>query len=44
MRRGCSDDDLAELFFKTIRLKPSDHHLSAGEPAHVCCQMRSIGG
>jgi cyclic pyranopterin phosphate synthase len=44
MRRGCSDDDLAELFFKTIRLKPSDHHLAVGEPAHVCCQMRSIGG
>ncbi len=44
MRSGCSDDDLAEIFFKTIQCKPSDHHLSVGEPAHVCCQMRSIGG
>ena len=23
---------------------PSDHNLAVGEPAHVCCQMRSIGG
>ena len=44
IRRGCSDEDLAELFFQTIRHKPSDHNLSGGEPAHVCCQMRSIGG
>lgn len=44
MRSGCSDDALTELFFKTIQRKPSDHHLSVGEPAHVCCQMRSIGG
>ncbi len=44
MRRGCSDDDVAELFFKTIQRKPSGHHLDVGEPAHVCCQMRSIGG
>jgi cyclic pyranopterin phosphate synthase len=44
LRRGCSDDDLAELFYKTIQRKPSDHHLAVGEPAHVCCQMRSIGG
>jgi cyclic pyranopterin phosphate synthase len=44
LRRGCSDDDLAELFFKTTQRKPSEHHLAVGEPAHVCCQMRSIGG
>jgi GTP 3',8-cyclase len=44
IRRGCSDEELSELFFQAIRHKPSDHNLSVGEPAHVCCQMRSIGG
>lgn len=44
LRGGCSDDDLAEIFFEATRHKPSDHNLAVGEPAHVCCQMRSIGG
>jgi cyclic pyranopterin phosphate synthase len=44
LRRGCSDADLAEVFFSATRHKPSDHNLAVGEPAHVCCQMRSIGG
>jgi cyclic pyranopterin phosphate synthase len=44
LRRGCSDAELAEIFFNATRHKPSDHNLSVGEPAHVCCQMRSIGG
>jgi cyclic pyranopterin phosphate synthase len=44
LRRGCSDAQLAEIFFSATRHKPSDHNLAAGEPAHVCCQMRSIGG
>jgi cyclic pyranopterin phosphate synthase len=44
LRRGCSDADLAEIFFNATRHKPSDHNLAVGEPAHVCCQMRSIGG
>lgn len=44
LRRGCSDAELAEVFFNATRHKPSDHHLAVGEPAHVCCQMRSIGG
>jgi GTP 3',8-cyclase len=44
LRRGCSDDELAEIFLEATRHKPSDHNLSVGEPAHVCCQMRSIGG
>jgi cyclic pyranopterin phosphate synthase len=44
LRRGCSDADLAEIFLNATRHKPSDHNLAVGEPAHVCCQMRSIGG
>jgi GTP 3',8-cyclase len=44
LRRGCSDAELAEIFFSATRHKPSDHNLAVGEPAHVCCQMRSIGG
>jgi cyclic pyranopterin phosphate synthase len=44
LRRGCSDAELAEIFFNATRHKPSDHNLAVGEPAHVCCQMRSIGG
>jgi len=44
MRSGASDEELAEVFFKAVRHKPSDHHLAAGERAPVCCQMQSIGG
>ncbi len=44
LRRGCSDADLAEVFLNATRHKPADHNLAVGEPAHVCCQMRSIGG
>jgi len=44
LRAGCSDEDLAEIFREATRHKPSDHNLAVGEPAHVCCQMRSIGG
>jgi len=44
LRRGCSDAELADIFFDATRHKPSDHHLAVGEAAHVCCQMRSIGG
>jgi len=44
LRRGCSDAELADVFFSATRHKPADHNLAVGEPAHVCCQMRSIGG
>jgi cyclic pyranopterin phosphate synthase len=44
LRSGCSDIDLSEIFFQATRHKPTDHNLAVGEPAHVCCQMRSIGG
>jgi cyclic pyranopterin phosphate synthase len=44
MRRGASDAEIAEIFRQTVRHKPSDHNLAVGEAAHVCSQMRSIGG
>jgi len=44
LRAGCSDDDLAEIFFKAVRHKPSDHNLAAGNPLRVCGQMHAIGG
>jgi hypothetical protein len=44
LREGCSDDELAEIFFNAVRLKPSDHNLAAGNPVRVCGQMHAIGG
>ena len=44
MRDGCSDDQLAELFLKAVRHKPSDHNLALENPTRVCGQMNSIGG
>ena len=44
LRDGCSDDQLAEIFFKAVRHKPSDHNLALQNPARVCGQMHAIGG
>jgi len=44
LRAGCSDDDLAQIFFRAVRHKPSDHNLAIGNPTRVCGQMRAIGG
>jgi cyclic pyranopterin phosphate synthase len=44
LRDGSSDDELAEIFFKAVRHKPSDHNLAAGNPSRVCGQMHAIGG
>ncbi|MBT8368519.1 MAG: GTP 3',8-cyclase MoaA [Deltaproteobacteria bacterium] len=44
LREGSSDDELAEIFFKAVRHKPSDHNLAIGNPSRVCGQMRAIGG
>lgn len=44
LRRGCSDDELAEIFFNTVRHKPSDHNLAVHNPVRVCGQMSAIGG
>ena len=44
LRRGYSDEKLAQIFFKAVRHKPSDHNLAVQNPSRVCGQMRSIGG
>jgi len=44
LRKGCSDAELAELFLKAVRLKPSEHNLSVDHPAGVSAQMCAIGG
>jgi len=44
MRTGGTDEQLAEVFFKAVRHKPSDHNLAIQNPSRVCGQMRSIGG
>jgi len=44
LRKGCSDEELAEIFLAAIRHKPSDHNLSISNPTEVLSQMSSIGG
>jgi len=44
IRQDCSDRQLADIFIKTVKHKPSDHNLVAKNPARVCGQMRAIGG
>ena len=44
MRSGGTDEQLAEVFFKAVRHKPSDHNLATQNPSRVCGQMSSIGG
>ncbi len=44
MRSGGTDEQLAKVFFKAVRHKPSDHNLAIQNPSRVCGQMSSIGG
>jgi len=44
LRSGSSDDQLAQIFFKAVSHKPSDHNLAVRNPSRVCGQMHSIGG
>jgi cyclic pyranopterin phosphate synthase len=44
MRSGGTDEQLAEVFFRAVRHKPSDHNLAIQNPSGVCGQMSSIGG
>ena len=44
LRSGGTDEQLAEVFFKAVRHKPSDHNLAIQNPSRVCGQMSSIGG
>ena len=44
LRAGASDAEVAEIFRRAVRCKPSDHNLTANEPSGVSCQMSSLGG
>jgi len=44
LRKGCSDEELAEIFLAAVHHKPSDHNLSTSNPEKVLIQMSSIGG
>ena len=44
LREGCSDQELANIFFQAIQHKPSDHNLAVQNPTRVCSPMRAIGG
>jgi cyclic pyranopterin phosphate synthase len=44
LRKGCSDNDLADLFLAAVKNKPSGHHLEINDPVGVSCHMSSIGG
>ena len=44
IRQNCSDQQIADIFIKAVRHKPSDHNLVAKNPARIRGQMRAIGG
>jgi cyclic pyranopterin phosphate synthase len=44
MRSGGTDEQLAEVFFKAVDHKPSDHNLAVQKTSRICSQMSSIGG
>jgi cyclic pyranopterin phosphate synthase len=44
LRKGCSDNELADLFLAAVKNKPSGHHLNINDPVGVSCHMSSIGG
>ncbi|MBW1842073.1 MAG: GTP 3',8-cyclase MoaA [Deltaproteobacteria bacterium] len=44
LRKGCSDTELAEIFLRAVRNKPSEHHLTDSHPDIISAQMCAIGG
>lgn len=44
LRKGCSDQELADIFFAAVKHKPSDHNLAAQDPMRIGGQMNAIGG
>ena len=44
IRNGCSDSELADIFFQVVYDKPSEHHLAVHHPERVSGQMSAIGG
>ncbi len=44
LRSGCSDEQLADIFLRAVRHKPSDHNLAAGGRSRINGRMSAIGG
>jgi cyclic pyranopterin phosphate synthase len=44
LRSGCSDSELAEVFFKAVRRKHEAHEFGAGRNVRILGQMSGIGG
>ncbi len=44
VRSGGTEEQIAEIFLKAVRHKPSDHNLRLQNPSRVCGQMNTIGG
>jgi len=44
LRHGCSDQEIADIFFTAVKHKPSDHNLAGQNPMRIGGQMRMIGG
>jgi cyclic pyranopterin phosphate synthase len=44
LRKGASEETLADIFLQAIRHKPSDHHMATRNPQPVDGQMSKIGG
>ena len=44
IRQGCSDNDLADIILRSVKNKPSQHHLSENADHPMNMPMSSIGG
>jgi GTP 3',8-cyclase len=44
LRKGCSDKELAAIFLKAVKAKPSHHTLNQENSSSVKSQMSTIGG
>ena len=44
LRKGCDDNELADILLTAVKNKPSGHHLDINDPVGLACQMSSIGG
>jgi cyclic pyranopterin phosphate synthase len=44
LRKGCSDEELAEVFLEAVRHKPLEHTLETDHNAGSAVQMCAIGG
>lgn len=44
LRKGCSDEDLADIILRSVKNKPSNHKLSMDHNSPIKSQMSSIGG